>query len=193
MALSESAFCTLAELHSYLATVTGDTYGDTRMEMMIEDASMRIIDYIGYDPHGDTYSDELYSGDGSRELVVRNRPVTSVVAIKMWDGSAYTDIDSDDLAQMQVRDWYIDGVDYTFERGRSNYAVTYVAGWSDTECDKRFALTCMRIASWLERESGKKGVLGMSSQAFGDGSRSSYEDVIGKALEDLSAYRRLTP
>jgi hypothetical protein len=169
-----------------------DDHKDDLLEDLVEEASQRIIEYLGYDPHSQTYTDEKYDGDGSHELVTYARPVTSVVAVKLWDGSAYTAIDSSDLAQMQVRNWYIDGVDYCFGTGRSNYAVTYVAGYGDTEIAKRFRVACMKIAAMLEKESGKKGILGMQSQSFGDGSRSAYEDVIAKALDDLTPYRRLS-
>lgn len=191
MSLSAEAFCTLAELKDYIGI--GDTHRSGFLEEAIEDASRRIIERLGYNPHSDTYSDELYSGDGSHELVVRHRPITSLTDVELWDGDTYADIDSTDLAQMQLRDWYVDGVDYVFEQGRSNYSVSYVAGWSDTECDKRFRLTCMRIAGVLQKESGKAGHLGMASQSFGDGSRTTYEDAIDGFLEDLQPYRRLTP
>jgi len=190
MALSDDALCSIMDLRGYLGIE--DDHKDDLLEDLIEDASRRIIDSIGYDPHGDTYSNQLYSGDGSHEMVVRDRPITSLVSVKLWDGSAFTAIDSDDLAQMQLRDWYIDGVDYLFERGRSTYQLTYVAGYGDTEIAKRFRVSCMKIAAMLEKESGKKGILGMQSQSFGDGSRSAYEDVIAKALDDLTPYRRLS-
>jgi hypothetical protein len=190
MALSEQALCTVTELKTYLNI--GDTHKSTFLEYLIEDASHRIIDRLGYDPHSDTYADELYSGDGSHELVTKARPITSLVAVQLWDGETYADIDSADLAQMQNRSWYIDGVDYAFAEGRSNYAVTYVAGYSDTEVTHRFRSTCLRVAAMLEKESGRKGTLGISSQSFGDGSRTTFEDVIEKALDDLQTYRRLT-
>jgi len=191
VSLSADALCSLTDIKGYLNI--GDTYKDTMLEQAIEDATRRIIDRIGYDPHSDTYSDELYSGEGRPDLVTRARPVTSVTAVKLWDGDSYTDIDATDLAEMQVRDWYIDGVDYRFERGRSNYKVSYVAGWSDTEVAKRFRLHCMKIAALLEKESGKAGRLGLASQTFGDGSKTTYENPIEQILDDLQPYRRLTP
>lgn len=191
MSLSADALCTLAELKEYINI--GDTHKDSLLEQVIEDASRRIVERIGYDPHSDTYTDELYDGDGSHILVTMARPITSLTAVKLWDGDTYTDIGAADVAQMQTRGWYIDGVDYPFERGRSNYAVSYVAGWSDTEVAKRFRLHCMRIAAWLEKESGKKGTLGVSSQSFGDGSRTAFEDVVENVLADLTPYMRLTP
>lgn len=191
MSLTAHALCTLDELKTYLGV--GDTHKDSLLEPLIEDASRRIIDYIGYDPHSDTYTDELYSGDGTHELVTKARPITSIVAVKEWDGDTYDDIETDDFNDMQNRTWYIDGVDFTFAKGASNYKVSYVAGWGDTDCDARFRLSCMRIAGWLAKESGKAGVLGIASQSQGEGSRTTYQDVMSDALGDLTVYRRLTP
>lgn len=190
MALSSQAFCTVEELKTYLGI--GDTHRSTFLEYAIEDASRRIVDYLGYNPQSDTYS-ELYSGDGTYELVTRARPITSLVSVSLWDGDTYTAIDSSDVTQMQLRDWYIDGVDYKFKKGSSNYRVSYVAGYSDTECDHRFRMACMRIAAIIEKESGKKGYLGVQSQSFGDGSRTMYEDVTVRVLDELQPYRRLSP
>ena len=191
MSLSASAFCTLSELKDYIGI--GGTHRSGFLEEAIEDASRRIIDRLGYDPHSDTYTAELRDGDNSHEMITTARPITTITNIYLWDGDTYDAIDSDDLAQMQNRDWYIDGVDYVFEKGRSNYKLAYVAGYSETECDKRFRLTCMRIAGVLQKESGKTGHLGMASQSFGDGSRTTYEDAIEGFLDDLQMYRRLTP
>lgn len=191
MPLSSDALCSVVDLRGYIGL--DDDHKDDLLEDFIEEASQRIIGRLGYDPHSQTYTDEVYDGDGTHELVTRARPITTLTAVKLWDGDAYTAIDSDDLAQMQTRDWYIDGVDYVFAKGRSNFALTYVAGYGDTEIAKRFRLHCMKIGALLEKESGKRGTLGMSTQAFGDGSRTTYEDGIEKVLDDLQPYRRLTP
>lgn len=190
MALSAQAFCTIRDLRDYVGV--SDDHKDGLLESFIEDASHRIVNYLGYNPKSDTYS-ELYSGDGTYELVTRARPITSLVSVSLWDGDTYTAIDSSDVTQMQLRDWYIDGVDYKFEKGSSNYRVSYVAGYSDTECNHRFRMACMRIAAILEKEAGKKGTLGVSSQTFGDGSRTMYEDVTQRVLDELHPYRRLSP
>lgn len=189
--LSAKALCSLGQLKWYLNIL--DDHKDEILADFIEDASQRIIESIGYDPRTQTYTDEVYDGPGDYQIVTRARPVTAITTIKEWDGDTWTAIDATDVAQMVDRDWYIDGHDYKFVSGRSVYKVTYTAGLGDTVCERAFAVPCMKIAAWLDREAGVGGMLGISSMSTeGGGSRTIMEDAIGSILLDLSPYRRLS-
>jgi len=189
MSLSSNALTTLAKLQTYLGEGdTGDTSRSSMFEDFIEDASNRVREYLGYDPFGDTESDEIYDGTGLQALPVRNRPITALQGIKLNDTSI-------DISTFELRDWYIDGLTYTFLKGNSNYKVSYSHGYGDTLglIPAAIKTAALKLAALDVLESGKKGYLGISSiTAAGGGSKTYIDKDADKILEKIEVYRRET-
>jgi len=189
VSLSSNALTTLAKLQQYLDYGdTGDTGTASLWEDFIEDASDRVRSYLGYDPFGDTESDELYDGNGMTRLPIRKRPITALSGIKLDDTSI-------DVSTFEIRDWYIDGLTYRFIEGNSNYKVSYTHGYGDTLGAIPYAiqLAALKLAALDVLESGKKGYLGISSvTSSGGGSKTYVDKDADKVLEKIEVYRRET-
>ena len=180
MALNSNALCTVAQVKDYAGLT--DTHKDESVELYVNAASNLIDEYLGYSPLSDTYADEYYDGNGTHFLTTKARPITSLTSVEC-DGDT---VDIDDFV---TRDWYIDGVDYVFIRGRSNYTVSYVAGHATTPSS--IELACVKIAALMLKEDGRTGSLGTSSVSHGDGSRTFLETSYDSVFESISTYRRL--
>lgn len=177
MALKSSALCTLTQLRDY-ADIQ-DSHKDDMLELYINAASDMIDEYLGYDPKTQTYTAEVYDGKGTPYLTLKARPITTLTTV-LEDGDT---VDIDDFV---IRDWYIDGDDYRFIRGHSNYKVTYVAGYSDDDMPADITVTCIKIASLMDLEAGRTGMLSESGESLNN-AQQAYEDI----LNTLHIYRRL--
>jgi hypothetical protein len=196
MSLSSRSLCTLEELKQYLGI--SDVDKDMLLEKLVESASNIIINYVGYDPHKRTYTDKLYSGDGTNRLYLRDVPVVSVSVIKQEDVA----MSAGDLANIKVHDTYLEGRSYIWVHSYDdNYKLTYIAGYDidnanpDVAADAKstlalFAWVNMRIAGLMYKESGPQGILGISSQSFDISARSFYDTQLTNYLAELDNYVR---
>ena len=182
MALRSNALCTVNQVKDY-ADIK-DEHKNDALELYINAASYMIDEYLGYDPETQTYTEEVYDGNGTKFLTLKARPITTLSAV-VEDGDTVT------ITDFVKRDWYIDGDDYVFVKGNSNYKITYVAGYASTAMPPSITLTCVKIASVMCKEDGRTGSLGTSSISHGDGSRSFLEQTYDSILESLSSFRRL--
>ena len=182
MSLKSNALCTVAQVKSYAGIE--DTHKDDSIELYIDAASAMIDEYLGYDPETQTYTDQYYDGNGTKFLTTRARPITSLTTV-LEDGDTVT------ITDFVTRDWYIDGDDYIFVRGNSNYKITYVAGYAAADMPSAITLACVKIAVVMTKEDGRTGSLGTSSISHGDGSRTFMESTYESILETISTYRRL--
>ena len=182
MALQSNALCTADQVKDYAGIE--DTHKNDAVELYINAASDLIDEYLGYSPVSDTYSDEVYDGNGTKFLTTRSRPISSLTSVEC-EG------DTVDITDFVNRSWYIDGYDYVFIRGNSNYTVSYVAGYSADDMPAAITLACVKIAALMIKEDGRTGSLGTSSISHGDGSRTFLEPGYDSILDTLSTYRRL--
>ena len=178
MALTSKALCTLDQLKSF--TGTAGTHNDTRMELNIEAASQKIIDYIGYDPHTQSYTDEKHWGDGSTRVYTKARPITTITALSVDDAS-FT------VANLLNYTTYLDTDGFTIPK-ESEVLVSYTAGYSTIPYG--ITMACLQIASYYEAQQDATGLNGLSSRSNGDSSRTVREGFIDEVLRELDEYRR---
>lgn len=190
MALSSRSLATIEQFKSYLDISDNDK--DSLLETFVESASSTMIEYLGYDPHSQTYTDEVYTGDGTTRLYLRAIPITALTAVKQED----TAVDAATLAAMVIHDSYIEGKTYCFYTGYpDNYKITYVAGYSPTTAVGAnvlavMAIICCKIGALLYKEHGRTGILGVTAQSFDVGSKTYYETDLQNILRDLDSYVR---
>jgi len=169
-----------------------DNDKDSLLESFIEAASSMMIEYLGYDPHSQTYTDEQYTGDGTTRLYLRAIPITTLTSIKEEDVA----VAAATITAMILKDTYIEGKTYIFNTGYpENYKITYVAGYATTTAAGAnalglMAIICCKAATIMYKEHGKTGLLGVSAQSFESGSKSFYETDIYKIFIDLAPYVR---
>jgi len=178
VALSSKALCTLPQLKSFIGT-TG-THNDDRLELNIEAASTAVINYIGYDPHTQSYTDEKHWGDGSTRVYTKARPITSITALSV-DDAAFT------AANLINRERYIDTDGFTIPKA-SEVLVSYTAGYSAIPYD--IVMGCIQIAGYYEMQQDATGLNGLSSRSHADTSRTAREGFINEILTTLDEYRR---
>jgi hypothetical protein len=137
VALNANALITKTELELMIQIVLDSDTANT----LINIASDRIKTYIGYNLVETTYTDEIYSGQGNYNLYLRKFPIVSVTSVKYWDTynnvlfQTYTEHQDYQvfLAEGYIRmrgGWYF---------GKSNYKITYKAGYAVIPYDIRFA------------------------------------------------------
>ena len=182
MALNTNALCTVDQVKSYIGIE--DNHKNDSIELYINAASEMINEYLGYDPETQTYTEEVYDGTGTKFLTLKARPITTLTEVQE-DGDTVT------ITDFVKRDWYIDGDDYVFVSGNSNYKVTYIAGYSADDMPTSITLACVKIAAMMTKEDGRTGSLGTSSISHGDGSRTFLESTYDTILETLYTYRRI--
>jgi len=182
MALRSNALCTVDQVKEY-ADIKDEHKNDS-IELYINAASDMIDEYLGYDPETQTYTEEVYDGNGTKFLALKARPITTLTTV-LEDGDTVSTTD------FVTRSWYIDGYDYVFVRGNSNFKITYIAGYESTAMPPSITLACVKIAAVMLKEDGRTGSLGTSSISHGDGSRTFMEQTYSSILESLSTYRRL--
>jgi hypothetical protein len=108
-----------------------------------------------------TYTNEAYDGNGTNIMYLKNKPIVSVTAVKVWD--TYNDESSDTLVE---HDDYtvniVDGYIYKrspWSRGEQNYKITYQAGYTSNATapyDLKYA--CAMLASLVHTQRGKSGI-----------------------------------
>ena len=196
MSLSSRTLCTLEELKQYLGLSDNDK--DMLLEKLIESSSNIIINYVGYDPHKRTYTDKLYSGDGTNRMYLVDIPIISVSAIKQEDVA----MSAGDLSNIKIHDSYLEGRSYIWVHSYDdNYKLTYIAGYDPDSADAdkaadaksvlaMFSWVAMRIAGLMYKETGPQGMLGVSSQSFDISSRTFYETQLTNYLHELDNYVR---
>jgi len=182
MSLRSNALCTIDQVKDY-AGVKDDHKNDS-LELYVNAASAMVDEYLGYDPMTQTYTEEVYDGNGTKCLITKARPITAITTL-LCDGDT---VDIDDFVN---RTWYIDGDDYVFVRGNSNYKLTYTAGYSSSTMPVSITLACIKIAAMMTKEDGRTGSLGTSSISHGDGSRTFVESTYDSILSSIYEYKRL--
>jgi hypothetical protein len=197
MSLSSRALCTLEELKQFLGI--SDVDKDMLLEKLVESSSNIIENYVGYDPHYRTYTDRIYTGEGTTRMWLKDVPVITLTAVKL-EGTA---ISAEELAKIILHDNYLEGQYYVFVRTwDDNYKLTYTAGYNPDDADPDraadskstlalFAWVAMRIAGLMYKETGPQGILGVSSQSFDISARSFYDTQLTNYLHELDNYMRL--
>jgi hypothetical protein len=82
-------FTTRANVRLALSIPASNTLDDARIDFLIPLATSAIVEWLGRDPRSQNYT-EFYSGNGLRELALRQRPVTAVSRLNIDSAGFYS-------------------------------------------------------------------------------------------------------
>lgn len=112
------------------------TTDDALLASLVTDASAYIQDSLSRDVIQKTYTNEVYHGNGTNRLVLRQYPIQSVTSIVVTDPSSKVQTTLTDF-------WFDDRTIYlgsgSFTQGAGNVKVTYVAGYTSIPQDMKRA------------------------------------------------------
>jgi hypothetical protein len=129
--------------------------------MLINVASDVIEKYCGRSFIKATYTEEIYDGNSSRILYLKNAPVTAAsVVVKDWD--TYNNVAYDTYDEHIDYLLYLDE-GYIYKRSvwssiHQYYRVTYEAGFALADIPYDLKLACSKIAEQTKNQTGKSGV-----------------------------------
>ena len=132
MAIKSNALTTLARLKAYLG-ITSASY-DTVLEYTIDSTTAFILQYCDRIFQKTVYTNEVYDGNGTPNLLLKNYPVVSgtTFTLEVRDSvdnqSSFSAIASEDyfIKESSGIINYISGV---FEKLPQHYRITYTAGY----------------------------------------------------------------
>jgi hypothetical protein len=186
---------------------------DAPVGVLIPVVEAEIQRYIGRVINEATYTDEVYSGDGTQVLLLRNWPVTAISAVKyVSDSGTETTLAATDYrcitgtenrgelrrmpysppsigAGRYVDEWRSQGCRPVWREGFGNYSVTYTAGYATVPGDVEMAAWAL-IDSHLEDQGFSIFTM---TQAEGNENKAvrSAEDAKAAMHRLLAPYRRL--
>lgn len=106
-----------------------------------------------------TFTDEIYDGNGSCELYLKNAPISNVT-IKHWDTvnniADYTFIENDDYII-----YTIEGKIYKrshWSKGYQNYRISYKAGYTLANIPFDLKFVCAKICETMHNNQQKSGI-----------------------------------
>lgn len=172
---------TTSEYKAY-AGITVSTY-DTLIGVLIDIACAQIRRYCGRNLTNGFETatrTELYDGNGSAELQLKEWPVTSITSVTLVDDAGGTsalettgdyraDLNTgvlrrlgaqhgrfayDDMGQVSAPGW---GVSPCWDDGFQNWSVVYVGGYTTIPDDLKYA--CYQVIDWLYAERRKNPAL----------------------------------
>lgn len=149
------ALTTVADVKETLGLDAGDTSKDNLIKRKINQATLAIETFCNLprDHHfkETTYTNEVYTGNGSNQLVLLMRPVSSITSFQYHDSpesdASYSNVESED--------YYTDlesgllNLNYTSGSHWGSYRVTYTAGYSTIPFDLSEAAATL-AAFWVE-------------------------------------------
>lgn len=160
------ALTSVADVKELMGIDAGDTSKDNLIIRKINQATGIIERWCGKSPEqhfaSTTYTNEEYDGTGIDQLILRNRPVTSVTSFQSR-GTSQNIADWDDF---DTEDYFTDTVTlasgvidltYTLGAGYNRYRITYVAGYTTIPADLAEA-AAMLAAYLVENPTSGAGV-----------------------------------
>jgi hypothetical protein len=142
------ALTTVADVKESLGLSNGDTSKDNLITRKINQATEMIERYTNRRFKQTAYTDEVYDATGTNQIVLRNRPISSVTLKSRnttQNVSDYTTVDDDF--------YFIDSeagilqLDFTSLGTWDSMAVTYTGGYSTIPSD--IAEACATLAAFL--------------------------------------------
>jgi hypothetical protein len=168
----------LDDVKGYL-NIDHETENDDELTLLMNASEQIVQDYLGYDPLENTYTDELYDGEGTNYLYLKHIPITNVSALSVGD----VDITSD----ISVREREVTYKEGTYPEGIDNVKITYTAGYPLAALPEIIKMTAMRICGVLFSERDRIGI-NSRSDSF-SGSSTYFQVRLGWYLEPLKEYR----
>lgn len=131
----------LADVKAFMGLT--DTSQDAQITAAIPASTLMIKKYLGYDILTNTYTNEVYDGNGSNVLPLRSFPITAISTLYLTDISVTSPIASTTVLSTVSGYWnddkfiYLRG--YTFCMGKQNVVVSYTAGYAEPPADVNMA------------------------------------------------------
>lgn len=194
MALASWALLSLQDGKEYLG-VSGDESNGV-IEGMVEASTLACEDYTGRLLASRTYTNEIYDGDGSYGLTLRQYPVTACTAVEFLSSSppdvwtSYTTSTYGLYIVEPVKET-IALRDLVFPRGPQSVRIpSYTAGLTSIPSKLKQACRVVLLGMWKSRD---KQLSGIASQSFPGGQTVTYrapELVPLEARQMLDPYKR---
>lgn len=162
MDLVSYALATLSDTKLFLGTTS---LSDDQIKMYINFGTDLIESLTGRRLKSTSYVDQVFDGNGEKEVLLPQYPVTAFVSLgkngAINNSGSWETLDEESY-------WRIDnegrlvGIE-RFTCGNGNYRASYTAGYTTIPYDLQFA--CMRVVQlfWYQSKSG-----GISSERLGD-------------------------
>lgn len=168
--MAQSPYTTITDYKTWAGIA--DASQDARIAAAIPRASALVQRFLGFDPAGGTFS-EIYDGNSSRLMPVRNPPIISVSAINIADLGS-TVIAPTSAISLNVGFYFDDKFvylrGYTFCRGTQNVQIQYVSGYSQMPEEIPYAtmltVTAMVSAGDLDPNVASESVPGAFTSTF---------------------------
>lgn len=180
------AIISVAELRTF-----GLSGSDSLLEMLINQATDYIERYCQRRFADTSYSAQLYDGDGSRNIFLKNFPVISLTSLE--ENGSYNN--TSNWSTLVTDDYFVENSSGIIERvcafrkGNQNYRITYRAGYAASDMPYDLKYVCMMLCSEAntQRESA-----GIKSETLGDHSIT-FESTVQsnpRVMDILKMYRR---
>lgn len=181
MSLKTYALTTVARFKAFAGLTGLSAAQDTVIEILINSLTEYVENYCQRRFMKTAYSNEVYDGDGSRELYLKEYPVISGETFTLQDRS--TGSNQDDWGTISSSEYFVDnetgivefaGKSRKFRNSPQAYRVTYTSGFdfdnaltflADTEAgDVEYAMWKLLKTAWDKR----KGQAGVVRERLGD-------------------------
>ena len=156
-ALLSYALTNLSDVKESLGIPSSDTSKDNLIIRKINQATLAIENYCGRRFKETTYTDEVYNGTHTDQIVLKQRPI-SAVTLKGRD----TSLNEDDFETLQTNIYFVESeagiLNLVFNAvGRwGAYSVTYTAGYATIPAD--LAEACVSLACFYVNEADGSNV-----------------------------------
>ncbi len=192
------ALLTETELEELLDTTFDTAYANA----LINSASQFISNFCDRVFIKATYTNEVYDGNGDKELFLRNYPITdaSTVTVKTWD--TFSDVvDSTLVVNTDYLIYTDEGMIYKRARwykAHQRYRITYTAGYLVANVPYDLKQACAQICQHLDNNKNNPGAasetIGKYSISYRDSSGALVASVAVPAsiIDMLQPYRRIS-
>lgn len=129
------ALCSVADVKELLGIDSGDSSKNNLIIRKINQATLIIENYTGRHFKSTTYTDEEYDATGTDQLILKQRPVTSIGSI----GSRDSSLNESDWSDVEAEDYFnnslagVVNLTYNTYGTWNRYKVTYTAGYTNFE------------------------------------------------------------
>ena len=173
MAVVTYALSSRANVKRYLQIADAVTSYDVLLDDLINAATDFVEKYCGRRFLSSTYTNEVYNGEGTKELILKNWPVSTFTQLDERDNTE----NSDSWDTKDTGDYYVDldngiviATKFNFRNFPRHYRVTYTAGYNLTEGSANnlpwdLELACKKMVSI---EFNKRRAQGIKSETLGE-------------------------
>ncbi len=186
------------EAMTFLKIVKADNASRKIIRLLVPGVSRAINSYCNRTFKQTTYSNELYDGNGLRELILNNAPIISVTSVTRIDtdadltetviGSAeYLIKKPEGFLLMHISNYDDSSI---WVRGDQNYKITYIAGFAAADVPEDVKLACKYwIANFFDTID--KNLFKKSSVDLAETTTNYLNEPIPKSVKQLLDYWKI--